>query len=132
MPCLPILSAVIFKALIIIALVPLSLPGVGYRPARRPSYSAATCSSTASFYRLSGWPIISNVTALSQLRVSEVLSIGVRVPKVVGYVHEHGIILRDLSAREHLITPDGQVKLNDFRDCLANPEARRVTLQPSI
>ena len=33
MPCLPILSAVIFKALIIIALVPLELPGVGYRPA---------------------------------------------------------------------------------------------------
>ena len=60
------------------------------------------------------------------------LSIGVRVSKVVGYVHEQGIILRDLSAREHLITPDGQVKLNDFRDCLANLEARRVTLQPSI
>ena len=43
-----ILSAVIFNALIIVALIPLALRGVRYRPRRRPRCCAATCSSTAS------------------------------------------------------------------------------------
>ena len=44
-----ILSAVIFNALVIIALIPLALRGVRYRPASRvASCSAATCWSTAS------------------------------------------------------------------------------------
>jgi len=42
-----ILSAVIFNALIIVALVPLSLRGVAYRPRRPPTCCGATCSSTA-------------------------------------------------------------------------------------
>ena len=44
-----ILSAVIFNALIIVALIPLALRGVGFRPAPgRACCCAATCSSTAS------------------------------------------------------------------------------------
>ncbi len=43
-----ILSAVIFNALIIVALIPLALKGVAYRASAPPPCCAATCSSTAS------------------------------------------------------------------------------------
>ena len=45
-----ILSAVIFNALIIIALIPLALRGVGYRPAR----PASCCAATSTVYGLGG------------------------------------------------------------------------------
>ena len=47
-PTSAVLSAVIFNALIIVALIPLALRGIRYRPRRRPRCCAATCWSTAS------------------------------------------------------------------------------------
>ena len=42
-----ILSAVIFNALVIVALIPLALKGVRYRPAMPAACCTATCWSTA-------------------------------------------------------------------------------------
>jgi serine/threonine-protein kinase len=48
------------------------------------------------------------------LPVDEVLSIGARLADILQYVHEQGIVHRDVKPENVIIGPDGQITLMDF------------------
>jgi serine/threonine-protein kinase len=66
------------------------------------------------------------LTELGRLPVDEVLRIGVQLVDALQYVHERGVIHRDLKPDNVLIGPDGHVTLTDFGIAL-RLSSRRLT-----
>jgi serine/threonine protein kinase len=60
-----------------------------------------------------GAPLL-DVLEQSQLELREIMRIGAQVCRALAHAHKNGIIHRDLTLRNVMVSPDGEVKVLDF------------------